>query len=220
MRVAHRRSDTTGRPSDHRWRAAGCCRAARRVGSGVDVPVPVDGRAHRQRGRLATCTVARSVLRGGRRSGHHRRARGAPEPRTATPCGDPGGRHGVRGPCRVRVRRSNRPAGAGQLVAVVPAQRPSSFLTDLHRRSAGDRGGRYRPRLGRLGLWVVVALVGDLLRGRAPAQPTVVRVASSMTSATASGRDTVTAWDASISTVVEPARSAMNSIESAGMARS
>ena len=36
-----------------------------------------------------------------------------------------------------------------------------------------------------------------------------------MSSATVSGWETVTAWEASVSTVVEPARSAMNSIESA-----
>ena len=41
-----------------------------------------------------------------------------------------------------------------------------------------------------------------------------------MTSATAPGSDTVTACEASISTVVEPARAAMKRMESAGMARS
>lgn len=41
-----------------------------------------------------------------------------------------------------------------------------------------------------------------------------------MSSATAAGWDTVTAWEASTSTVVEPARSAMNRMDSAGMARS
>jgi len=50
--------------------------------------------------------------------------------------------------------------------------------------------------------------------------PVLARAAVSMSSATAPGCDTVTAWEAAISTAVAPARDAMNRDDSTGIARS